>query len=82
MKTSIDLSRIHGKIQFVDLHADFKVKVVSSFGDLQVQLVDRSPRSAGKWLLVQQFPDFRIKLVDHRPDFTIQYVQAYPGVRK
>lgn len=82
MKKHIDLARIHGKIQFVDLHADFKVKIVSTFGDLQVQLVDRAPRGAGKWQLVQQFPDFKIKLVDHFPDFTIQYVQAYPGVRR
>jgi hypothetical protein len=82
MAGRIDLSRIHGKIQFVDLSADYRVKLVTTFGDLLVQWVDRRPSGPGKWQLVAQFPDFKIKLVDHRPDFTVQYVQAFPGVRR
>ena len=82
MTGRIELSRIYGKIQLVDRLPDFKVQVVRAYGDLQVQLVDRFPKTSGKWQMVKEFPDFKIKLVDHFADFTIQYVIAHPGVRR
>ncbi|WP_338766217.1 hypothetical protein WAF17_03340 [Bernardetia sp. ABR2-2B] len=51
-----DLSRIYGKIQFVDNFADYKVQVVDNFADIDVQIVDNFADSAGKWQIVDNFP--------------------------
>ena len=77
----VDVSKIYGKIQFVDCFADYKVQVVDSFPDLRVQKVSAFADSAGKWQIVDVFPDFKIELVQHFPDFKIQYVSAFPGPR-
>ena len=76
-----DVSKIFGKIQFVDSFPDYKVKVVSSFEDLRVQKVCSFPNSPGKWQVVTSFPDYKIQLVDSFPDFTVRYVSSFPGVR-
>jgi len=75
-----DLSKIHGKIQFVTSFPDYKVKVVNSFPDLKVQKVTSFPDSAGKWEIVTSFPDYKIQIVDSFPDFKIEYVTSFPGV--
>ena len=41
--TTVDVSRIYGKIKFVDSFPDYKVKVVNSFPDLKVKKVDSFP---------------------------------------
>jgi hypothetical protein len=46
-----------------------------------VQKVSAFADSAGKWQIVDVFPDFKIELVQHFPDFKIQYVSAFPGPR-
>lgn len=78
--TTVDVSRIYGKIKFVDSFPDYKVKVVDSFPDLKVKKVDSFPDSAGKWKTVDSFPDYKIQVVDSFPDFTIKYVDSFPGV--
>ncbi len=77
---TLDLSRIYGKIQFVEHFPDYKVQVVEHFPDLRVQLVEHFPDAPGKWQIVEHFPDFKIQIVEHFPDFKIQYVEHFPGV--
>jgi hypothetical protein len=76
---STDVSKIFGKIAFVDSFPDFKVKVVSSFPDLKVQMVSSFADKPGLWQKVSSSPDYKIQIVDSFPDFTIQYVQSFPG---
>ena len=78
---TFDLSRIYGRIQYVDHFPDYKVQVVDHFPDLKVQVVEHFPDGAGKWQIVEHFPDYKIQLVDHCPDFKIQYVDHFPGVK-
>lgn len=78
---TLDLSKIYGRIQFVEHFPDYKVKIVDNFPDLKVKLVDNFPDAAGKWQIVDNFPDYKIQFVEHFPDFTIKYVEHFPGVR-
>jgi len=74
-----DVSKIHGRIQFVTSFPDYKVQEVSSFPDLKVQVVESFPDKPGRWQIVDSFPDYKIQVVDSFPDFTIQYVESFPG---
>ncbi|MCA9795504.1 MAG: hypothetical protein KC910_27035 [Candidatus Eremiobacteraeota bacterium] len=76
----IDLSQVHGRIQFVTVGADYDVKVVDHFGDLRVQKVDHFPDGAGEWQIVDHFPDYKIRLVNVGEDFSIQWVDHFPGL--
>lgn len=76
---AVDVSKIFGKIQFVDSFPDYKVQVVSSFPDLKVQKVTSFPDGPGKWQVVDSFPDYKIQVVESFPDFKIQYVDSFPG---
>lgn len=78
----IDLSKIYGKIQFVEHFPDYKVQVVEHFPDLKVKKVEHFPDAAGKWQVVEHFPDYKIQIVEHFPDFKIKYVEHFPGVVK
>lgn len=76
-----DVSRIHGKIQYVTSFPDYKVEVVTSFEDLAVQEVDSFPDSPGQWQIVTSFPDFKIQKVSSFGNFKIRYVTSFPGPR-
>ena len=52
----VDVSKIHGRIQFVQSFPDYKVQAVTSFADLHVQIVKSFPDSPGKWQIVESFP--------------------------
>lgn len=65
-----DVSKIYGKIKFVDSFPDYRVKVVKSFPDLRVKKTNVFANKPGEW-----------KIVDSFPDFTIQYVDSFPGVK-
>lgn len=80
-KESLDLARIHGRIQVVESFPDYRVKVVESFADLHVQVVESFPDKPGAWKMVDSFPDYRIQWVESFPDFTIKYVSSFPGVQ-
>jgi hypothetical protein len=80
--TQVDVSKIHGKIQFVKSFPDYKVQAVMSFPDLRVQIVDSLPGRAGEWQIVTSFPDYKIQMVDSFPDFTVQFVTSFPGPAK
>ncbi len=77
--TDVDVSAIHGRIQFVTSFPDYKVKIVDSFADLHVQMVESFPDDPGKWKVVESFPDYKIQIVESFPDFTIKYVESFPG---
>lgn len=77
----IDVSKIYGKIKFVDAFPDYKVQVLDSFADLDVKIVDAFPDGPGKWQIVDAFPDFKIQIVDAFPDFKIRYVSSFPGTK-
>ncbi len=77
---TLDLSRIYGRIQYVEHFPDYKVQVVDNFPDLRVQVVEHFPDGPGKWEVVEHFPDYKIQIVEHFPDFKIKYVEHFPGV--
>ena len=78
----VNVSKIHGRIQFVNSFGDYKVKAVTSFPDLRVEIVTSHPSSPGQWQIVDSFPDYKIQMVDSFPDFTIQFVKSFPGPAK
>ena len=75
----VDVSKIHGHIQFVKSFPDYKVQAVTSFPDLRVQIVESFPDAPGQWQIVTSFPDYKIQMVDSFPDFTVQFVTSFPG---
>lgn len=77
---TVDVSRVYGRIQYVDDFPDYKVEVVEAFEDLRVMVVQAFPDGAGKWEIVDSFPDFKIQKVNAFGDFKIRYVDAFPGV--
>jgi hypothetical protein len=78
----VNVSRIHGRIQYVKSFPDYKVQAVTSFPDLRVQIVESFPTSPGQWQIVDSFPDYKIEMVNSFPDFTVQYVSSFPGPAK
>jgi hypothetical protein len=78
----VDVSKVHGRIQYVKSFPDYKVKAVTSFPDLRVQVVESFPTSPGQWQIVDSFPDYKIEMVESFPDFTVQFVSSFPGPAK
>jgi hypothetical protein len=78
----IDVSKIHGRIQFVQSFPDYKVQAVTRFPDLRVQIVTSFPDKPGHWEIVESFPDYKIEMLNSFPDFTIEYVTSFPGPGK
>jgi hypothetical protein len=78
----VDVSRIHGRIQYVKSFPDYKVQAVNSFPDLRVEIVESFPSAAGQWQIVDSFPDYKIEMVESFPDFTVQFVTSFPGPAK
>lgn len=78
----VNVSKVHGKIQYVNSFGDYKVQAVTSFPDLRVQIVTSFPSSPGQWQIVDSFPDYKIQMVESFPDFTIQFVSSFPGPSK
>jgi hypothetical protein len=78
----VNVSKVHGRIQYVKSFPDYKVQAVTSFPDLRVQIVESFPTSPGQWQIVDSFPDHKIEMVNSFPDFTVQYVSSFPGPGK
>ncbi len=74
-----DLSKVYGRIQYVDRFPHYRVEVVDSMADLDVQEVASLPNGQGLWQVVDEFPDYRIQMVDAFSDFTIRFVNSFPG---
>ena len=81
-ETKVDVSKIHGRIQYVNSFPDYKVRAVTSFPDLRVQIVTSFPDKPGMWQIVDSFPDYKIQMVQSFPDFTVQFVESFPGPAK
>jgi hypothetical protein len=78
----VDVSRIHGRIQYVRSFPDYEVQAVKSFPDLRVEVVQSFPTSPGQWQIVDSFPDYKIEMVESFPDFTVEFVTSFPGPAK
>jgi hypothetical protein len=74
-----DLSRIHGRIQYVAEFPDYRVEVVDSMADLEVAEVSALANGPGLWQVVDSFPDYRIQIVEAFGDFKIRFVNAFSG---
>ncbi len=55
---------------FKNIRMAGRVKVVEHFGDVKVKVVSSFPDGIGEW-----------QFVDYGEDFTIEYVDSFPGVR-
>lgn len=75
-----DLTKIYGRIQWVEAFPDYKVQVVAVLPDLRVQRVTSGANKVGLWEEVTSNPDFKLQRVDSFPDFRIQYVEQNPGI--
>ena len=53
-KAKPDVSKIYGKIMYVNSFPDYKVQIVNSFPDFKVQIVN-------------SFPDFKVQYVNSFP---------------
>lgn len=64
---------VFGRIQFVERGEDFKVRIVSWNGDADktIDIVKGDASSAGKWKIVSNNPDYKIKLVHCYEDFSV-----------
>ena len=60
---------LYGRVKVVTGLADFDVKVVNALSDIDVK-IDDLPTRCGEW-----------KFVDALEDFSIRFVDAFPGVR-
>jgi hypothetical protein len=78
-RTKSGICDLHGKVKIVSSFPKYKVKIVDSFPDIKVQKVTSFPDRAGRWQMVDSFPDFTIQIVDSFPDFTVKYVDSFPG---
>lgn len=76
---ALDVSKIYGRIQYVDVFPDYTIEVVDAFPDLKVKEVNAFPDAAGKWEIVTVFPDYKIQKVKAFGDFKVQYVDSFPG---
>ena len=70
---------VYGRIQWVESSPDYKVKVVNTFADLDVQIVTSFPDRMGRWQIVKSLPDYKIQRVTSGEDFKIRFVNAFPG---
>jgi hypothetical protein len=73
--------KLFGKVKVVTAFPDLKVQIVGDLADLNVQVVEDFPSKCGQWKMVDAFPDLKIQFVDAFPDLKIKYVTAFPGQR-
>lgn len=73
--------KLFGKVKVVTAFPDLKVQIVGDLADLNVQVVEAFPSKCGQWKMVDAFPDLKIQFVDAFPDLKIKYVTAFPGQR-
>jgi hypothetical protein len=74
-----DPSKIYGRIQYVDAFPDYRVEVVDSLADLEVEEVLSLPNGPGLWQVVDSSPDYRIQIVETFGDFKVRFVKTFSG---
>lgn len=67
-----------GRIQVVSAHADFQVRIVEHFADLNVKQTVH-PGGIGEWHLVEAHPDWTVQFVSAHEDFSITF-SPHPGL--
>ena len=81
MLKDVDLTKMKGRIQFVEHFADFDVEITDIIPDLKVKIVEHFPNEPGKWKIVSSAPDIKLKIVENFGDFKIQFVEYSYGIR-
>ena len=72
---------LYGKVRVIDYpYADFEVKIVEGFPDINVQKVEVAASECCQWQFVEYGEDFTIQYVDVFPDFSIRFVTVFPGI--
>ena len=80
MMKTVNLKELKGKIQFVEHFADYDVEIVDVAPDLKVKIVENFPNNPGEWNIVASLPDIKLRIVENFGDFTIQFVENFPGI--
>jgi hypothetical protein len=80
MLKDVDLSKMKGRIQFVEHFADFDVEISEVFPDLKVKIVEHFANTPGKWQIVSSSPDIKLKIVENFGDFKIQFTEYAHGI--
>ncbi|MCF6168043.1 hypothetical protein [Lutibacter sp.] len=75
-----ELKKIKGKIKFVENFADYNVEITEIMPDLKVKIVEHLFNREGEWQIVDSMPDIKIKIVENFGDFSIQFVNNFPGI--
>ena len=57
-----------------------KVKIVESFPDVKIKIINERPDRGCEWQIVESFPDYKIQFVESFPDIKVQFVTSFPGV--
>ncbi|EKR65797.1 MULTISPECIES: hypothetical protein [Leptospira] len=72
--------KLYGRIMLVSSNPDLRVRSVNTIPDLRVQAVTTVPNRCGEWQMVTSNPDLRIQIDPSFGEFTIQFVESFPGV--
>ena len=75
--------KLYGKIRFVESsgNADVKIKIVNSFPDLKVKLVENFANDCGEWQVVEYGEDLKIYVTESFPDIKVKFVTSFPGMK-
>jgi hypothetical protein len=72
---------LKGRVEVVNVGADFKVEVVNIGADLKVEVRTYGANKCGEWEFVNVGADFKVEFVNVGADFKIEYVNIAPGIR-
>lgn len=70
---------LKGDYKVVSAFADYKVKVVESFADVEIEKTIEKPWKNNQWREVRSHEDFTIMFVESFPDFTIKWKRDFSG---
>ena len=68
--------KLYGKVKIVDSFEDIKVKIVD------IKIVDAFEDSCCKVRIVDSFEDVKVKIVDSFEDVKVKIVEHFEGVKK
>ena len=69
---------VYGKIRFVTIGEDYKIKYVKGSADVDIKFVNASPNK-GQWKVSSIGADYKIKVVSIGEDFTVREVSNGEG---
>jgi hypothetical protein len=71
--------KLYGKVKYVTIGEDIKIREVTSFPDLKVEKVTSFANTCGEWK-EDSFPDFKVRVVSIGEDIKVKYVTSFPGL--